>query len=73
MARHYNQRPSEILGLDDGYIAYCFDEVCYYYLSEVIDDDGKYNWSMIKWSEDKAVANTNKEFIEHVEKFGAKR
>ena len=28
MSKLYNQKPSEIIGLDDEYTAYCFDEAC---------------------------------------------
>lgn len=28
MAKTYNQRPSNIIGLDNDYQAYCFDEAC---------------------------------------------
>lgn len=28
MSKHYDTRPSELLGLEDAYTAYCFDEAC---------------------------------------------
>ena len=64
MAKFYNKRPSEILSVEDDYVAYCFDEVCYYYLVEIIDNDGKKNWNKIKWSDKKVEGN--KEFIDFV-------
>lgn len=30
MAKLYNQRPSNIMGLNNDYHAYCFDEACMY-------------------------------------------
>ena len=30
MAKTYGKRPSELLGVEDPYTAYCFDEVCLY-------------------------------------------
>ena len=71
MARHYQKRPSEILGLDDEYIAYCFDEVCYFYVSKAMDDKGKIYWNKIKWdSEVKKGNKNNNSFIEFLQKHG---
>ena len=30
MAQHYRKRPSELLGVEEEYAAYCFDEACFY-------------------------------------------
>lgn len=30
MADTYKQRPSDIIGIDNNYAAYCFDEACMY-------------------------------------------
>lgn len=30
MSKYYNKRPSEIVGIDDTYTAYCLDEACLY-------------------------------------------
>lgn len=35
MSKTYQVRPSEILRLSDEYTAYCFDEACAYFLSEL--------------------------------------
>ena len=36
MSRTYQVRPSEIIGIeDDPYTAYCFDEACAFFLSEL--------------------------------------
>lgn len=31
MAKTYRLRPSELLGVEDSYTAYCFDEACFYF------------------------------------------
>ncbi len=69
MARAYQKRPSEILCIDDEYIAYCFDEVAMLYTAKAIDDKGKLKWNRIKW-EDKheGSKNGNKELIEFIKK-----
>lgn len=30
MSKHYDARPSELLGIEDAYTSYCFDEACIY-------------------------------------------
>ena len=30
LAKQYQKRPREIIGVDDPYMAYCFDEACLY-------------------------------------------
>ena len=39
MARRFRSRPSEVLRMDDGFAAYCFDEACCFILSQL--DEGK--------------------------------
>lgn len=64
MSKEYRKRPSEILGLDDEYIAYCIDEVAFHLLSEATEKDGKLNWNKFRWknSENK----TNKDLMEFI-------
>ena len=39
MSKTYQVRPSEIIGMkDDEYTAYCFDEACAYFLSELSEN-----------------------------------
>lgn len=38
MARLYNRRPSEILGIDNDYTAFCFDEACAYIICQMNND-----------------------------------
>ncbi|MCE9677209.1 MULTISPECIES: hypothetical protein [Paraclostridium] len=33
-SKKFNRLPSEIIGLDDDYVAFCFDEACMYILNE---------------------------------------
>ncbi len=71
MGRHYQKRPSEIVNIDDEYIAYCFDEVCYFYTAEAMDDEGKINWNKIKWDKEvKKNSKTNKDILEFMQKYG---
>lgn len=39
MVQRYNRRPSEFLGIEDPYTAYCFDEACTFIQKQL--DDGK--------------------------------
>ena len=56
MSKTYQVRPSEIIGVsDDEYVAYCFDEACAYFLSELAEkktphfqDDEKSNPTLTK-------------------------
>lgn len=40
MSKRYQKRPSEVLGIDEGYAAWCLDEACLYILCR-IDQDGQ--------------------------------
>lgn len=40
MAKEYNQRPSNIIGLENDYCAYCFDEACVF-LYQALKDGKK--------------------------------
>lgn len=39
MTRMYQERPSNILGIDDEYTSFCFDEACAYIMSKI--DNGE--------------------------------
>lgn len=39
LARRFRSKPSEVLHIDDGYTAFCFDEACCFILSQL--DEGK--------------------------------
>jgi len=66
LAKRYQKRPSEILNIDNDYLAYMFDEVALYLEAEATDDKGKTNWDRIKWADKKSQGN--KELIEFIEK-----
>lgn len=64
MARAYNCKPSEIVGLTD-YAAYCFDEATFYLLANVPRDrEGAPQWSRLRWADKQP--QSNKEFMEFV-------
>jgi hypothetical protein len=68
MAKHYRKRPSEILNIDNDYLAYIFDEVALFLEVEATDEKGNTNWNKIKWKDDKK--KTNKDFMEFLQKYG---
>jgi len=47
MASTWKKRPSEMLNIDDEYIAYCFDEACTYIINQ-LKDDKKPHWKQEK-------------------------
>lgn len=65
MAKRYQKRPSEILNIDNDYLAYIFDEVALYLESEATDDKGSINWNKIRW-QDKIKRESNKDFMNFV-------
>lgn len=68
MAKHYQKRPSEILNIDNDYLAYCFDETALFLEAEAMDDKGKVNWNKIKW--DSGKKQSNKDLMEFIQKHG---
>lgn len=70
MAKHYRKRPSEILNIENDYLAYCFDEVALFLESEATDDKGNINWNKIRWDEDRKSKKTNKDFMEFIKNYG---
>lgn len=67
MAKHYKKLPSEIMNIDNEYLAYCFDEVAFYLEGEATDNDGRLNWDKIKWEKERSK-NPNKELIGFIQK-----
>lgn len=71
MARAYQRRPSEILCIDDEYVAYCIDEVAMLYVAKATDDKGNLKWNRLRWKDDERSNNkNNKELIEFIKKHG---
>ena len=68
MAKHYRKRPSEILNIDNDYLAYIFDETALFLESEATDEKGNTNWNKIKWKSNKK--KSNKDFMEFIQKHG---
>ncbi len=68
MSKRYKKRPSEILNIDNDYLAYIFDEVALYLESEATDDKGKINWNKIKWKDKKK--GSNKDLIQFIQNYG---
>ena len=68
MSKRYKKRPSEILNIDNDYLAYIFDEVALYLESEATDEKGNINWKKIRWTDNKK--RSNRDFIEFIQKHG---
>lgn len=59
MAKRYQKRPSEIMNIDNDYLAYMFDKVALYLESEAMDDKGRIKLDKIKWSDNKKKSNND--------------
>jgi len=68
MAKHYNRRPSEIMNIDNDYVAYCFDEVALFLEAEAMNDKGELNWNRIRWK-DERNRNNNQELMDFMKKY----
>lgn len=68
MAKHYRKRPSDILNIDNDYLAYMFDEVALYLESEATDEKGNTNWKKIKWGNNEK--QINKELMNFIQSYG---
>lgn len=71
LANKYRERPSEILGIDNDYLAYCFDEAALYLESEAMDEKGQVNWNKIRWKDEKEK-KSNKDLIKFIQKHNSK-
>lgn len=67
LSEKYNKRPSEILGISDYYISFCFDEAIQHILSyrEYDEEKKKEVWKVQpKWiDEEEKKKNNNSELI----------
>jgi hypothetical protein len=70
MAKHYRKKPSEIVNINDPYLAYCFDECAFAIESEAITDKGDYNWKKIRFKDDEEAKQktTNQSLIDFINK-----
>lgn len=66
MAKRYQKRPSEIMNIDNDYLAYIFDEAALYLEAEATDDKGQVNWNRIRWKGEKK--KSNKDLMEFIKK-----
>jgi len=57
MAKRYKKRPSEIMGINNDYLAYMFDETAMYLENKATDDKGRLKWNRIRWSDNKSGTN----------------
>lgn len=66
LANKYHKRPSEIMNIDNDYLAYIFDEIALYLEAEATDDKGQVNWNRIRWKGEKK--KSNKDLMEFIKK-----
>ena len=59
----YNKNPSEMLNIQDEYIAYCFDEACIYIFNKIQEGDIP-NWI----DEQSTVPENNNNLIKFMQK-----
>ena len=71
LAKRYNKRPSEMLSIDNDYLAYCFDEAALFLEAHATDDKGEINWNRIRWKDERK--KSNKDLIEFIKKYNSKR
>ncbi len=68
LAKEYKVRPSEMVGISDDYLAYCFDEVAFYLTAEAMGKDGHPNWNKLRWQGEKQ--NNNAKLVEFIKRYG---
>ena len=68
LADQYQKRPSEILGVDDDYLAYCIDEASLRLKAEAMTDKGV-DWNRLRWS-DAAPKKTNQDLMDFIARKG---
>lgn len=59
-----------MLGIDNDYLAYCFDEAALFLEAQATDDKGQVNWNRIRWKGEKK--KSNKDLIEFIKKYNSK-
>ena len=64
LANKHQKRPSEIMNIDNDYLAYIFDEAALLLEVEATNSEGQLNWNKIKWK-DKKTEN-NKDLMEFI-------
>lgn len=64
MANHYNVKPSELIGLENEYTAYCFDEIGLMLWNEAIQEDGSIDFSKIYSKKENTPSKSNQGLAE---------
>ena len=59
MAKKFQQRPSKILDIEDGYLAYMIDEFSLFIEQSITDDKGNINWDKIKYDNKEQQGNSD--------------
>ncbi len=70
LANKYHKRPSEIMNIDNDYLAYIFDEAALFLEAQATDDKGQVNWNRIRWKGEKK--KSNKDLIEFIKKHNSR-
>lgn len=60
MSNRMKEKPSKIIGLNNDYEAFCFDEACIYILNKMQEE----NAPTPKFETEKDIKNNNKDIIE---------
>lgn len=68
MSQRYQKRPSEIMGITDDYMAYCFDELALRLEVMATDEKGHTNWNRLKWQG--SPPKDNKDLMDFIAKQG---
>lgn len=68
-AQRFRTKPSDILRIDDGYAAYCFDEACCFIISQL--EDGKRPFFTRRQQEGHSQHSGNARTIDILKKLGA--
>lgn len=70
MAKHYQKKPSEIVNIEDPYLAYCFDECAFEIEMAALNSKGEYEWKKLRFSDDpeSKKKTTNQNLIEFIKK-----
>ncbi len=59
MSKRFRKRPSEILNIDNDYLAFIFDETALYLEDKATDDKGNIYINKLKWTDKTQAAHTH--------------
>lgn len=66
LAKKYRKRPSEILNIDNDYLAYIFDKLAIHLEDQMTDDKGNVKMDRVDWLDN--PKKTNDDYINFVKK-----